>query len=139
MLRYAPAAMHQLLNFLLPVLQDPPPPAKDDGGGGMNLLFPMLLVGAIFWFVLIGPERKQRKRRQAMISALQKGDKVMTNGGMFGVVAQVQGDVITLQVADGVRMRFTRQAVQSLVEDDKEKEQGKGKGKDKEEKDATKS
>jgi preprotein translocase subunit YajC len=68
---------------------------------------------------MIGPERKQRKKREAMLAALGKGDKVMTTGGMYGSVAAVQDDVVTLQIADGVRVRFARSSIQSVLGDDK--------------------
>jgi len=79
---------------------------------------PMIVIFAIFYFLMIGPERKQRKKREAMLGTLKKGDKVMTTGGMFATVAGIQDDVVTLQVAEGVRMRFTRQAVQSIVSEE---------------------
>jgi len=79
---------------------------------------PMIVIFAIFYFLMIGPERKQRKRREAMLGALKKGDKVMTTGGMFGSVVGIQDDVVTLQVAEGVRMRFSRQAVQTIVSEE---------------------
>jgi len=135
--RYTPGVMLQipvaLASFLhaLPFPQDPPTgdggadPAGG-GGGGPSWLLPMVLVGAIFWFVLIRPERQQRKRREVLLAALEKGDKVMTNGGLYGTVAQVQGDVVTLQVADGVRLRFTRQAIQGKVVEEKAKDKSKG-------------
>jgi preprotein translocase subunit YajC len=81
-----------------------------------SLLFPMLLVFAIFYFVMIGPERKARRKREAMLGALKKGDKVLTNGGMFATVAAIQDDVVTLQIDDGVRVRFSRASIQSVLE-----------------------
>ena len=80
---------------------------------------PMVLIGVVMYFVLIGPERKNRKKREGLLAGLKKGDKVMTTSGIYGAVTQVQADVVTLQVADGVRMRFTRQAVQGLLEEEK--------------------
>lgn len=96
-----------------------PPP----GNFFMDSLPLFLIIGVIFWFVVLGPERKQRKKREAMIAALEKGDKVMTNAGIYGTVVQAQGDVITLQVDDKVRLRFARSAVQGLV-DPGEKKKG---------------
>lgn len=81
-------------------------------------VLPAMLFG-IFWFVVIGPERKAKRRRQEMLDGLQKGDRVLTTGGMFGTVAQIQEDgVVTLQVADGVRLKFARSAVQGITESD---------------------
>ncbi|MDP6540683.1 MAG: preprotein translocase subunit YajC [Planctomycetota bacterium] len=84
---------------------------------GPNMMFLLLALVAIFWFLVIGPERKQRRRRQDMIENLGKGDKVMTNGGMYGTVTRVADQIVTLQIADGVRVRFSQQAIQGLVED----------------------
>lgn len=91
-----------------------PPPTGLFGG---SMLVPLLLVLVIFWVVMIGPERKARKKREAMLGALSKGDKVMTTSGMYGVVTQVRDDVVTLQVADGVRLRFSRAAIQDVLQD----------------------
>lgn len=116
-----------LLHALSLALQDqtapavPPtealPPTEDAPAGGMNFMLPMLLIAAIFWIVLIGPERKQRKKRAAMIAALAKGDRVVTTAGIFATVVSVQDDMVVLQVADGVRMHFSRAAVQTVIED----------------------
>jgi preprotein translocase subunit YajC len=71
----------------------------------------MLLVLAVFWFVMIGPERKNRKKREAMLTALKKGDRVMTTSGIYGTVGQVQGNIVTLAIADGVRVRVSLQSI----------------------------
>jgi preprotein translocase subunit YajC len=95
----------------------PPPGAPAaEPMGNLNLLVPKLGIYAIFYFVMIGPERKQRKKREEMLKLVKKGDKVMTTGGMFGTVAAVADDSITLLVADGVRLKFTRAAIQSVEE-----------------------
>lgn len=78
-------------------------------------MLPLLVIGVIFWFLLIGPERKRRKKQQQMITALKKGDEVITTAGLYGEVVQIQDQVVTLKVAEGVRMKFSLQAVQGLV------------------------
>ncbi len=97
--------------------------ATGDSGGMFgsfqDCLIPGLAVMAIFYFILIRPERKKAKAREMMLGAMKKGDKVMTSSGIFGTVAQVQDDVVTVQVADGVRMRFSRAAVQQILESEK--------------------
>ena len=87
-------------------------------GGSATLVFmvQMVAIFAIFYFLLIRPERKKQKNREAMIKTMKKGDRVMTTSGMYGNVAQVQDDVVTLQVADGVRLRFNRAAIQAVLE-----------------------
>ena len=84
-----------------------------------SMLVPMAGCFLVFWFLVIRPEKRQRKTREAMLNALSKGDEVITSGGIHGKVAQVKDEVVTVQVAEGVRMRFSLAAVQNKVEDDK--------------------
>ncbi|MAG62248.1 preprotein translocase subunit YajC [Candidatus Woesearchaeota archaeon] len=94
---------------------------------GLNPMF-FLVMGALFWFLILGPERKNRKKRQAMLDALSKGDEVMTTGGLFGRVSKVDEHEVILVVADGVRLRFSRAAVQGLRnEEDEQDEQDESK------------
>ena len=79
-------------------------------------VLPFVLIIAIFYFVMIGPERKQKKKREAMLAAVKKGDKVLTTGGMYASVAAVSEDSITLQAADDVRLRFSRAAIAQVLE-----------------------
>jgi len=83
-----------------------------------SMLLPMAACFLVFWFIVIRPEKRQRKAREQMLSTLQKGDEVLTSGGIHGKVAQVKDDVVTVQVADGVRLRFALSAVQSLITGD---------------------
>jgi len=89
------------------------PPAWSLFGGSM---MPLLLIVVIFWVLVIMPQGKERKKRAKMLEALAKDDQVMTNGGLYGRVAKVDGDVVTLLVADGVRLRFHKQAIQTVLE-----------------------
>jgi len=120
------------LFLLIASLQESAPPLQEgaaDGGGPFSgLLIPMALIMVVFYVVMIGPERKQRKKREQMLAAVGKGDKVMTSSGMYASVAAVQDDVITLQIADGVRVRFARSSIQTLV-DDEQAESKKGESK----------
>lgn len=77
-----------------------------------SFFWPMLAIMGIFWFVMIGPERKRKKQREEMLGGLSKGTKVMTTGGLYGTVVEVKDSVVTLQVADGVRLRYAVQAIQ---------------------------
>lgn len=107
--------LHDFLSpLLLLVLEEVPAETTEEAPSMLPL---MLAIGAIFWFVMIMPERKNRKKREELMSNLKKGDKVMMKSGLYGSIAQVQEDVVTLQVSDGVRMKFAREAIQSLVEE----------------------
>lgn len=84
-------------------------------GGGFNPLV-LIAIFAIFYFVMIAPERKNRRQREDMLSKLKKGDEVMLTSGLYAKVATVQDDVVVLQIADGVRAKYSRSAIQSVVE-----------------------
>ena len=91
-------------------------PSSGSGlGSSLGSWIPILLVLGIFYVVLILPERKKQKKRQSMLDTIKKGDRVMTSGGIYGTVVQAANDVMVLQVADNVRMRFARAAIQSVV------------------------
>ena len=65
----------------------------------------------IFYFLLIRPQNKRRKEHQALVSGLNKGDEVVTAGGIIGLITKVEDDFIKVQVGDNVEMRFQKSAV----------------------------
>ena len=104
--------------LLLLLQETPASPAPTSPLGGPFI--PLIVIGVLFFFLMIMPERKRQKQRQKMLEALKKGDRVMTNGGMYGTVVSVTSELVVLQVADNVRLRFTRAAVQNVIEPEKE-------------------
>ena len=76
-------------------------------------LFPFLIVFVIIYFLMIRPQQKKQQEQQAMLSGLKVGDQV-TAAGMYGEITRVKDDVIQVQVADNVRLRFVRSAVSKL-------------------------
>jgi preprotein translocase subunit YajC len=85
-------------------------------GGGLtgNLVFIGLIFG-IMYFVLIRPQQKQAKETQDMLSALKKGDDVVTTGGLLGKIFAIDDKVVTLEVGSGVKVRVIKSAVQARV------------------------
>lgn len=85
----------------------------------------LLLVIAVFWIFMTSSQRKEKKRRQAMLDNLTKGDKVLTIGGIFGSIVEIrdQGQEIVVKVDENTnaRLRFSRNAIQSVIEDKAEK------------------
>ena len=83
---------------------------------------PLLLILGVFWFLIIRPQQKKQKEQQAMIDNLKKGDKVVTNGGLFGTIMKVGDDRITLEIANKVQVQVERQQVQRLDQKSSSKE-----------------
>ncbi len=78
-------------------------------------ILPILAIGLVFYFLVIAPASKQRKKTQEMLSALKKGDRVVTSGGIYGTVQGVDADVIYLKIADNVKIKLARNAVTGIV------------------------
>ena len=76
--------------------------------GGFGQFLPLILIFVIFWFLLIRPQQKKVKEHQAFIGALKKGDTVVTNGGIHGVITGLTDTVVTLEIADGVKIKLSR-------------------------------
>jgi len=81
---------------------------------GFTQLIPLILIMLIFYFLLIRPQQKRAKEHRSMVESLKKGDKVMTNGGIFGTVMDVKEDSLKVEIADGVRIKIQRDAVAAL-------------------------
>ncbi|ADG05727.1 preprotein translocase subunit YajC [Kyrpidia spormannii] len=77
----------------------------------------IIVMFAIFYFLLIRPQQKRQKERQAMLSKLQKGDKVVTIGGIHGTVVDLTDDQVTLRVAETTKIVFERSAISSVIKD----------------------
>lgn len=84
------------------------------GGGLGSLLFPLILVG-IMYFLMIRPQMKRQKEHRAMLEKLGKGDEVITNGGIAGHVTNIGENFITVEVAAGVQLRVQKGAITSVL------------------------
>lgn len=86
--------------------------AKGEGGGGaMASLIPILLMFVIFYFLLIRPQQRQVKKHQDFVRNLKAGDRVVTSGGVHGIVRGLTETTVTLEIADNVRVKVTRSAI----------------------------
>jgi len=92
-------------------------PAGCMGSGGITGLLPIVAMVAIFYFLIIRPQQKQTKRLAEMRSSLQKGDKVVTSGGIHGVITNLKNDVITVRIADAVKIDVDRNALTAVSEE----------------------
>ncbi|MGI6145345.1 MAG: preprotein translocase subunit YajC [Peptococcia bacterium] len=77
-----------------------------------------VLVIVLIYFMIIKPQRKQQKLRQEMLSNLKVGDNVVTLGGIHGKIVRITDDIIKLEVAENVRLKMQREAVNFVVEDE---------------------
>ena len=86
-------------------------------GGTFGMLIPLVLVMLIMYFFMIRPQNKKQKETEAMISALKKGDKVVTIGGIHGVVSSTKDSTVILKVDDGTKIEFNKTAIATVVVD----------------------
>ena len=88
--------------------------AQESSGSGNNPLVglaPFALIAVAMYFLLIRPQRRRMQEQKALASAVEEGDEVMTTSGLYGFVTAIEGEVIWLEIAEGVDIRIARQAV----------------------------
>jgi len=85
--------------------------AAQPGGGLIQTLIMFGLIIVIFYFLLIRPQQKRMKEHRAMIEAIQRGDTVVTSGGLIGKVVKVQDDELQVELAEGTRVRVVRSTI----------------------------
>jgi preprotein translocase subunit YajC len=94
--------------------------AQATGPSGLMAFAPLLIIMVIFYVLLILPAQRRQKKTQVMLTALKNGDKVVTNGGLFGTIVGLEGDAIQLRIADQVKVKVLRSAVATLQPESKE-------------------
>ncbi|GHU03695.1 hypothetical protein FACS1894147_08000 [Spirochaetia bacterium] len=92
------------------------PPAGAEGGGAslITTFVPFILIIGIFYFLIIRPQNKKQKETQKMLSALKKGDKIVTIGGIHGAIQSVKEHTVVVRVDENARMEFSRSAISSV-------------------------
>ena len=92
--------------------------AQAAGGGASAVaqMMPLILIFAIMYFLLIRPQQKKAKQHAAMVSAIRRGDQVITQGGLFGKVTKVKDDnEIEVEIASGVKVRVVQSTIANVV------------------------
>jgi preprotein translocase subunit YajC len=92
-----------------------PEPSAQAPGGGANFILLMIAMGLLMYALLIRPQQRQQKEHKNMIAQIKKGDQIITSGGMHGRVTGVTEDVITVEIAERVRVKLNKSAVSSRV------------------------
>jgi preprotein translocase subunit YajC len=87
----------------------------DGAGGSLGAFVPLILMGVIFYFLLIRPQQKKAKDTRSMLSSLKRGDKVKTVGGLHGTITGLTDTVATLEIAEKVRVKVDRNFISAVV------------------------
>ncbi len=85
-----------------------------DFGGIINSLAPILLIMVVFYFLLIRPQQKRAKAHNEMIASLERGDEVMLQCGIIGKIAKIEDGFISLEIAEGTRVKVKRDGIADL-------------------------
>ena len=93
-------------------------PAAGGGAGGIASFIPLILIFAVFYFMLIRPQQKQAKLQQQFLNDLKTGNKVVTKGGIHGTITGLTDTVVTLEIADNVKIKVSRSAIGSPLNKD---------------------
>ena len=83
--------------------------------GGLMSFLPLIVIFAVFYFMLIRPQMKRSKEHKQLVSQLSKGDEVITNGGLLGKIIDVSDTFVTLELADNLQIKLQRQAVANVM------------------------
>jgi len=92
-------------------------PQGGDGGGG--LVSTLIMFGAIFlifYFMIIRPQQKRAKDRDKLLANLEKGDKVVTNGGIHGIISGLEEKTALLQISENVKIKIERSAITTVMD-----------------------
>ncbi|MDR0599268.1 MAG: preprotein translocase subunit YajC [Treponema sp.] len=114
--------MNQLIFF---PLMGAPGGAPASTSQSLLSLLPIVAIFAIFYFLMIRPQNKKQKETQRMLEALKKGDRVVTIGGIHGVIQSVREKTVIVKVDENCKIEFTRAAIASVEASAKEKDSGK--------------
>jgi preprotein translocase subunit YajC len=88
--------------------------------GGIALFLPLVLIMVIFYFLMILPAQRRQKKVSQMLQELKNGDKVITNGGIYGTIVGLEDDSVQLRIAEQVKIKISRSAIAGLQAENKE-------------------
>ncbi|HJP06622.1 MAG: preprotein translocase subunit YajC [Acidiferrobacteraceae bacterium] len=100
------------MNFLI---SDAWAQAGGDAGSSLFSLLPLVVIFILFYFLLIRPQQKRAKQHKEMVTALKKGEEIVTNGGLLGKVTDVDDNFITLEISSGLNVKVQRQSVAQVM------------------------
>jgi len=83
--------------------------------GGLISFLPLIVIFALFYFMLIRPQMKRAKEHKQLVAGLQKGDEVVTSGGLLGKITRIEDSFVTVKMAENVEIKVQRHAVSSVM------------------------
>jgi preprotein translocase subunit YajC len=86
-------------------------------------LIVVVILAALFWLVLVRPQRRRTQEQTYLIDTLEVGDEIVSAGGFYAVIKEIEGETLHVEIADGLVVRMARNAVVGLVEPDEEQEE----------------
>jgi len=89
--------------------------AEGGQGGGFMGFLPLIIMFAIFYFLLIRPQQKKAKQHKEMLGALKKGDRVISSGGLHGTVTGLTEDIVTMEIAPKIRVKVSRGSISGFI------------------------
>jgi preprotein translocase subunit YajC len=102
-------------------------PGGGDGSSGSSMLsfLPLVLIIGIFYFLILRPQNKKQKETQKMLSALKKGDRIITAGGLHGIIQSVKESTVIVKVDENVKLEFSRSSISSVSSQAREEKEEK--------------
>ena len=101
-----------MLHALLAQTQSPAPTGP---GSGIGFFVPFIFIFIIMYFVMFRPQKKRQEQQQKLISALKTGDRVVTNGGIHGLISNVKETTVIVKVADNVKIEMEKSAITTVL------------------------
>jgi len=89
--------------------------AGGGGGGGLGAFLPLIIIFAIFYFLLIRPQQRKAKEHKQVLASLKKGDRVVNSGGLHGVITGLSDEVVTMEISPKVRVKVTRGSISGVT------------------------
>ena len=91
-------------------------PGGGSGSSGLTSFLPLILMFVVFYFLLIWPQQKKAKAHKQVLASLQKGDSVVTSSGVYGTITGITDTVVTLEIAEKVRIKVSRASIAGKVQ-----------------------
>ena len=111
--------------FYLPLLMGAPQGGEATPGSTLMSFLPLVAIIAIFYFLILRPQNKKQKETQKMLSALKKGDRVITIGGVHGIIQSVKESTVIVKVDENTKLEFNRGAISTVSSQGKEEKEEK--------------